>query len=288
MFFDGNRVIKIISNVYFDSYETALDRIALHNFLSPKTPLAVLGFGLNYRNEYGIVVSQPFVKGRHLPEAEISRYLAGMEFKKQEDMVAMTEYTRGDYYIGDMHDENVILTPDGNIALIDTDSRLNVPELKCGGTYAVPEISFSRSAVSAIDSALREIVPVEVSRHEYEERFATKDNFLKEQLEQTGRYNGYLLMADKDDQTRPFVLQVDPSDSTRLLRTWCDSIAVMLDKEKNLTEKESRALSSGLAITRNQETYAFNPDRGRVTSCKRFTLKQKIDEKKEKKHGIHL
>lgn len=288
MFFDGNRVIKIISNIYFDDYTAALDRVSLHNFLSPAAPLTVLGFGLNSRNEYGIVVSQPFVKGQHLPETEISRYLAGMGFKKQEDMVTMTEYTRGDYYIGDMHDENVLLLPKGSIVMIDTDSRLNVPELKCGGTYAVPEISFSRSAVSAIDRALREIVPDEVNRQEYEQRFATKDNFLKEQLEQTGRYNGCLVMTDEDGHTRAFVLQVDPSDSTRLLRTWCDSIAVMLDKEMNLTEKENRALSSGLAITRNQETYAFNPDRGRVTSCKRFTLKQKIDEKKEKKHRIHL
>ena len=33
-----------------------------------------------------------------------------------------------------MHDENVLRTPDGHICVIDCDIRINIPELRTGGT----------------------------------------------------------------------------------------------------------------------------------------------------------
>ena len=39
-----------------------------------------------------------------------------------------------DIYLSDMHDENVLRTPDGHICVIDSDIRINIPELRTGGT----------------------------------------------------------------------------------------------------------------------------------------------------------
>ena len=36
-------------------------------------------------------------------------------------------------YLSDMHDENVIKTPQGSIIVIDCDIRINTKELRCGG-----------------------------------------------------------------------------------------------------------------------------------------------------------
>jgi len=41
-----------------------------------------------------------------------------------------------DIYLSDMHDENVIRSREGNIFVVDCDIRINVPELKAGGTRA--------------------------------------------------------------------------------------------------------------------------------------------------------
>ena len=43
-------------------------------------------------------------------------------------------YANPDIYISDMHDENVLQTSDGTIIVVDCDIRINVPELKAGGT----------------------------------------------------------------------------------------------------------------------------------------------------------
>ena len=43
-------------------------------------------------------------------------------------------YATPDVYLGDMHDENVIRSREGNIFVVDCDIRINVPALKAGGT----------------------------------------------------------------------------------------------------------------------------------------------------------
>ena len=45
-------------------------------------------------------------------------------------------YATPDIYLSDMHDENVLQTADGTIVVVDCDIRINVPELKTGGTRA--------------------------------------------------------------------------------------------------------------------------------------------------------
>lgn len=42
-------------------------------------------------------------------------------------------YSNSEVYVSDLHDENVIMSKQGNVFIIDCDIRLNTPELKCGG-----------------------------------------------------------------------------------------------------------------------------------------------------------
>jgi hypothetical protein len=42
-------------------------------------------------------------------------------------------YTNDDIYISDLHNENVLRTPSGNVVVIDADVRLNLAELGYGG-----------------------------------------------------------------------------------------------------------------------------------------------------------
>ena len=43
-------------------------------------------------------------------------------------------FANKDIYLSDMHDENVLLSPNGHICVIDCDIRINIPELRTGGT----------------------------------------------------------------------------------------------------------------------------------------------------------
>ena len=40
-------------------------------------------------------------------------------------------YATPSIYLSDMHDENLIKSPQGNIFVIDCDVRINTPDLKC-------------------------------------------------------------------------------------------------------------------------------------------------------------
>ncbi len=273
---------KFISNVFFFDYEKALDRIALHNVFSPKVPLTVLGYGINSGGECGIVVRQPYVKGRHLSEEDIQRYIEGIGFSRVKDVIATTEYTNDLYYMGDMHDENAILTPGGEIALIDTDSRLNTPDLGYGGRWRIPGLSFSEQALWRIDRVMQRTVPASVSRAEYERRFDNGRNRLREQLAATGRFDGCLLMADDYGAPMTFTLQVDPSDESRLLRIWCEGIEMMVDREKAaggmpLEEDDLFLIASGKAVKKGGVSYAFDLDRGLIRPCREFVPKKRVD-----------
>lgn len=270
VFFDGNVVYKFINNVYFPDFETSLDRIALHNVLSPKVPLTVLGYGVNTDGEYGIVVRQPFVKGHHLSEDAIGNYIETLSFNKVKDVIATTEYVNDFYYIGDMHDENAIITPGGEVAMFDTDCRLNTPDLGYGGKWIIPGLSYSECSVKAIDSVMRRIAPTVVSRHEYENRFSNDKNLLKEQLAQTGRYNGAVKVMDENGTLKRCCLQVDPDDDSRLLRIWCGGIGTMLGHNKEWSEEEKTALAAGRGVPRGNAFFAFDLNSGTVRPCTRF------------------
>jgi hypothetical protein len=128
----NNKVIKAIGLDYYVSPQLALDRIVLHNYLfGDETPLNIKGFGRNSGGYFKIIVEQPYIKGESLSYDEIEQYIENLGFPVKNR--GNWTYANEDIYISDLHDENVILTPEGNIAVIDADIRINTPELKYGG-----------------------------------------------------------------------------------------------------------------------------------------------------------
>ena len=66
-----------------------------------------------------------------MTEMEIEEFtqLIGFDLRRRGNWT----YTNETIYISDLHNENVLRTPDGNVAVIDADVRLNLAELGYGG-----------------------------------------------------------------------------------------------------------------------------------------------------------
>jgi len=128
----GATLVKAIGLDYFILPILALDRITLHNAYFPETTLTVLGFGRTADGEFKIIVEQPFIEGSHLSDGEIADYANKMGFKLINPR--NWTYATPEVYLSDLHDENVIRSEKGNIFVVDCDIRINIPELKAGGT----------------------------------------------------------------------------------------------------------------------------------------------------------
>lgn len=130
------KVTKILSTEYFITPQFALDRITLHNTLFPEAALKITGFGRNSKGEFQFLVEQPFIQGTYATQAEIDKFITKAGFTKSTKDKGNTFIT-DDLYVSDLHDENVIKTPNGNLIIIDADIRLNTPELNRNGKYVI-------------------------------------------------------------------------------------------------------------------------------------------------------
>ncbi|MDD3405411.1 MAG: hypothetical protein EOM76_02495 [Sphingobacteriia bacterium] len=140
---NGTTVVKSIGLDYYISPQLALDRIVLHNFLFGRyAPLVVKAFGRNTEGAFQIIVEQPYIVGEKLSEPEIETFAKGLGFELRN--ARNWTYATPDIYLSDLHDENVIRTPDGHIAVIDADIRLNTPDLNKSGTRVIPSAESSK------------------------------------------------------------------------------------------------------------------------------------------------
>jgi len=119
---DGAMVTKLISLNYYITPQFALDRITLHNTLFPAIPITIQGF-TRVEGDFFFVVEQPFIVGEYASQDEIKHYMAQLGFTRHNNI-----YTTSQIYVTDLHDGNVIKTPNGLLAVIDEDARLNTPD----------------------------------------------------------------------------------------------------------------------------------------------------------------
>ena len=93
--------------------------------------MVVLGFGRTTDGFFQIIVQQPFIHGSYLSDEEIMAFVESLGFK----LINPDNWTYAtpDIYLSDMHDENIMKSPQGNIFVIDCDIRINTPDLGCGG-----------------------------------------------------------------------------------------------------------------------------------------------------------
>lgn len=147
---DGDtNVIKILSTEYFITPQFALDWITLHNTLFPGAALKITGFGRNSKGEFQFLVEQPFIQGTPATQAEIDEFITKAGFIKSTKDRGNT-FINDDLYISDLHDENVIKTPNDNLIVIDADIRLNTPELNRNGKYEINNSIISSLSVNNI------------------------------------------------------------------------------------------------------------------------------------------
>lgn len=128
---NGNTVIKSIGLDYYIQPILALDRVSLHNTYFQETRLTVLGFGRNADGEFKIIVEQPFIIGSSLSDDKIQTFATNMGFTLKNPK--NWTYATPEIYLSDLHDENVIVSNNGNVFIVDCDIRINTPELKQGG-----------------------------------------------------------------------------------------------------------------------------------------------------------
>lgn len=113
----SHRWIKRNNMFMHSTYLEFFHRLALHNYLFPEAPVRLEGFVVN-DNELMPVFSQPHVQAdRGATLAEVVKYMSRMGFKQK----------RGpDFYnpntgvlVEDLHDENVLVSPDGHLYIVD-------------------------------------------------------------------------------------------------------------------------------------------------------------------------
>lgn len=129
---NGVSVVKTIGLDYFVQPVLALDRVSLHNTYFPQTRMSVIGFGRDDGGSFKIVVEQPFIQGTRMSDEEIADYVYRLGFS----LINRNNWTYStkDIYLSDMHDENVIKSVRGNVYVVDCDIRINVPDLRAGGS----------------------------------------------------------------------------------------------------------------------------------------------------------
>jgi hypothetical protein len=117
------------------------NRISLHNYLFPDTAYTLEGFTNTEdfvgNKQFAFVIEQPFVQGRYINferdledfKSEIEK--GGFTFKVEnfKPLLVCKDYT-----IEDLHQENILVTKEGNFRFIDTVPSLNTKKSKYRGT----------------------------------------------------------------------------------------------------------------------------------------------------------
>ena len=140
---------KVITSAYFPETVQLLDRIILHNYLFPYSKLNVKGFGrarpdwlTDGEPMFCVKVEQQAVDTSCPAKPEqIEEYMKNLGFHKHRELAGgdvVWESNDGKYVVSDLTDENVFLTQDGHIAVIDANIQLNTPDSDGSGRYRVP------------------------------------------------------------------------------------------------------------------------------------------------------
>ena len=130
-------VIKVKNTLQYHDLQEFLDGIILHNTLFPETAYKVLGFG-NDGEGFVAILEQPFVRGEEPTQEQITKHIKNIqpEAEMYEQELKNGRYKTSKTLIHDISSKNAIITPTGNIAIIDGIIRPNVASEGKGGNRA--------------------------------------------------------------------------------------------------------------------------------------------------------
>ena len=139
-------VIKVKNTTQYHDLQEFLDGIVLHNTLFPETAYKVIGFG-NDGDGFVAILEQPFVIGEAPTQEQIDGFIFDIAptAEKYEQELKNGRYKTSQTLLHDISPKNAIITPNGNIAIIDAIIRPNVASEGKGGTrsgdYGMDELN---------------------------------------------------------------------------------------------------------------------------------------------------
>ncbi len=138
VYYSGNGEVTKINNIQFhDTPLGFLDRLALHNYIFPEAPYRLIGFTINQFGDFSAITTQAFVVAqRGATREEMKTYMQQLGY----DYMGENSYLNSDYYIDDLHPGNALVTPQGNIAVIDPIIYLNTANEGYGGQRILGEM----------------------------------------------------------------------------------------------------------------------------------------------------
>ena len=122
----NKRVYKTVDFSHYNAFELMMDRIAIHNATFPETAMRVEGFGvrddaIKVDSDFVVIISQPFVEGTKPTIEQIEEGMSVRGYDKTENgffFVSKLDNTA----IADIHDENAVLSPEGNLLVFDNEA----------------------------------------------------------------------------------------------------------------------------------------------------------------------
>lgn len=285
---NGQTVVKTIGTIY-DPQEQ-LDRIAVTNTLFPETGMELLGLGRNDEGEFCIVIRQPFVEGSFLEAEEVHMDILD-DFRMITTPEGRKEFATDNLLLGDLHDRNVLRTPEGRLAVIDCNTWLNTPERGRGGKWDIPAVAYEEEAIGQMLSFLKKTVPQEMSRESFIRLFATEENEIENQLKETGRVNGTVSMKTKGGDMVDVLVQVSADNPALVLVAPLPGVKQLLSLSpefQRLDATEQSGVLMGVAVPNGNGFLGFDLNRGRLEKVKRYepklgykeTLQQQVRKKR--------
>ena len=119
----NHKVIKSKNTLQYHDLQEALIGIELHNQLFPESALSVIGFGKDAEDGFVIIIEQPFITtNEFLSQTEIDEYVEKTlngGFTNDNTQGLHGRYSNDSIYLRDLHEGNVVRTPQGNTIVID-------------------------------------------------------------------------------------------------------------------------------------------------------------------------
>lgn len=150
----GDRVYKVMGDIYSPSPLSMLDRLAINNTVVPdNVPTRLEGYTI-VDNQLKTVVSQPYIDGTPLEDRD-----SVITFMERNGWIyeGGDDYSTDEYIIKDLRPENILVDDIGNFHLIDVVSELNTPEADYGGQQGYLPIS-NNSILQSINDLFPENV----------------------------------------------------------------------------------------------------------------------------------
>lgn len=121
-----NVVTKAITTNHYHNLKELLESILCHNITFPDTAMKVINIGVSIAGGISVIVEQPLISdSSEIPTRDdIMYYMTNaMGFTATDE--SATTYIKGGITISDLNAANVIRRPDGRLAVIDCDARID-------------------------------------------------------------------------------------------------------------------------------------------------------------------